>query len=350
VKKLLVSNSVDPVLWNNNVIRLGGCCFHTYEWSLFSATNNNATPLYFQYNDAADSPVSVGFGLLKQKRIAGVPFFKTLSFGSLPAHNKTDALNSIIGEIISYCRSENMASLELNSFGTPIEIEVLRESEFAVTRRWEFILDIGKNEEDLWEELHSKKRNLIRKALKEGVRVEKEFDIDAIMEFRNLAFKTWQRKKSQGIAFPEPAHEDYYRLLKKKVIDPGLGKLYLAYEGDEIIAGAFFAGYNGSAYYMLSSSSDQGLKRAAPDLILWTCITDYQKEGYRLFNLGGISEGELNDGSLEASGLYHFKKRFCAAVHPCLKGRLVLRPSYHNFLNFFQRAKSLVVSKSAKNN
>jgi hypothetical protein len=345
MEKLLVSYSVDPVRWDSNVIRLGGCCFHTYEWSLFSAENNNAVPLYFQYYDASDIPAAAGFGLLKQKRTAYVPFIKTLSFGSLPAHTEKDALNRIIGEIISYSRMNNIASLEINSFGTPMEPEVLHEPEFAVTRRWEFIINIDKSEKELWEEVHGKKRNLIRKAMKAGVRVERKYDIDAIMEFRNLALETWQRKKTHYIAFPEPAPEGYYRLLKKKLIEQDIGRLYLAYEGDEITAGAFFAGYNGCAYYMLSSSGDQGLKSAAPDLILWTSITDFQKEGYRLFNLGGISEGELNGNPLEESGLYHFKKRFSAEVHPCLKGRLVLKPSCIKLLDFIQRSKSLIASK-----
>jgi hypothetical protein len=336
MKRLAAETNVDPGAWNSIAVRLGGCCFHSYEWSLFSAGNNNAVPLYFRLHDPSGNAVSVGFGLLRHKRIAGLPFCKTLSFGSLPAADSADSLDGMIDEIIAYCRMKRMAALEINSFGTPLEADILRERGFSLKRRWEFVIDIGKNEEDLWQEVHSKKRNLIRKAVKAGVRVERKTDIGSMMRFRNLALETWNRKRSQGVAFPEPAPEAYYSLLKHKLADKGLGRLYLAVEGDDVTAGAFFACWGDWAYYMLSSSGDQGLKNAAPDLILWTAITDFQKEGYRTFNLGGVSEGELDGRPLEESGLYHFKIRFSAEVRPCYRARLILRPLCYRLSGFMQ--------------
>jgi lipid II:glycine glycyltransferase (peptidoglycan interpeptide bridge formation enzyme) len=342
MENLDISKTVDPESWNNDAIRLRGCCFHSYEWSVFSAENNDAVPLYFRLNDNSNNLCSVGFGLLKHKMLAGVPLLRTLSFGSLPAHKDREALSKMINEIIAYCRSKQMACLEIHSFGTPFQTDILQEYGFSVSRRWEFILDIGKSEEDIWNALHSKKRNLIRKAQKAGLRVEKKDTIHNLNEFRNLAFDTWKRKKSQGIEFPAPASETYFRLLKERLVDAGLGRLYLAYQGDQIMAGAFFVGYNNSVYYMLSSSSDQGLKNAAPDLILWNSITDYRKDGYGTFNFGGLSESELNGNPLEESGLYHFKQRFSSEPHACYKGTLILRPAYYKTYDTFKKIKSFI--------
>jgi lipid II:glycine glycyltransferase (peptidoglycan interpeptide bridge formation enzyme) len=127
-----------------------------------------------------------------------------------------------------------------------------------------------------------------------------------------------------------------------RLIDRGLGRLYIAYEGDKPIAGAFFAGFNRKTYYMLSAANGEGLQKAAPDLVLWTALTDYLHEGYKLFNFGGLSEGELNGSPLEESGLFHFKKRFSSQERLCYKGYLELRPRLHTLFQVLGKIRVLV--------
>jgi lipid II:glycine glycyltransferase (peptidoglycan interpeptide bridge formation enzyme) len=218
--------------------------------------------------------------------------------------------------------------------------EILQELGFQVEKRWEFLVHIEGSEDELWRRVHTKKRNLIRKGRKEKLGVKRAAEFQDVMQFRALAVETYNRKTQQGVSFPQPAEDTYYRLLKERLIDAGLGRLYMAYEGDQAIGGAFFVGFNATAYYMLSSATEEGLRKAAPDLILWTAMTDFLKEGFRLFNLGGLSERELEGRPLEESGLYHFKKRFGAEVHPCYKGRLILRPTQFKLYSLLKTVKS----------
>jgi Acetyltransferase (GNAT) domain len=317
---------VDPHAWNVEVQRLKGCPFHSYEWSLFSASANESASLYLRWLNEDGAVLAAGIGYEKNKNIAGLPFYKRLSLGSFPACDGPLPGSQMLDSLVSSSRERGFMSLAINSFGTPYGTEILHEFGFEVTKRWEFLMDMDGNEDDLWKKIHSKKRNLIRKGQKERLMVNRIFDLKKLMQFRSLALETYNRKKDQGISFPRPAEETHYRLLKERLLDTGLGRLYMAYDGDQAVSGAFFVGFNGTAYYMLSSANDQGLKKSAPDLILWTCMTDYQREGYKIFNLGGVSEHDLNGQILEKSGLYHFKKRFSADVHPCYKGTLVLRP------------------------
>jgi lipid II:glycine glycyltransferase (peptidoglycan interpeptide bridge formation enzyme) len=128
------------------------------------------------------------------------------------------------------------------------------------------------------------------------------------------------------------------------LIDSGLGRLYFAYEEREPIAGAFFVGYNKCSYYMLSSAKEKGLQKAAPDLILWTSMKDYQQGGYKVFNFGGLSERELNGDPLEKSGLFHFKKRFSTDEFLCYKGMLILRPVLYKIFDSLKRIKSKLLA------
>ena len=336
---LYVTTDVDPATWDYDVVKLNGCCFHSYGWSLYSSENNNARPLYFHLYNRSLALRSLAFGRLTSQNLAGIPVYKTLSFGCLPASEDKSALQSMINKIISYSRKNHIVSLAIHSSGTPFGSEGLQQLGFSVEKRWEFLLNVNGSEQALWKKIHSKKRNLIRKGQKSKLRIEQGSQIEHVMQFRILALKTQQRKKQQGISFPVVGSEHSYRLLKSKLIDTGLGKLYLAYDGDQAVAGAFLVGFNNKAYYMLSSANEIGLKKAAPDLILWNCMTDYQKEGYKVFNLGGVSESELNGKPIEKSGLYHFKKRFSADVYFCYKGRIILRPNIYNIHQLLAKLK-----------
>jgi len=338
--RIEVLTKVDPVAWNAEVQKLNGCPFHTHEWSLFSASGNDAAPLYLRWVDEDSAVRAVGIGYEKKRSVAGVPFYKALSMGSFPAFDSSLSAVQVLDPLIRYCRGHAFTFLDINSFGTPHGTEMLHEFNFEISKRWEFLVTLGKTEEELWKTVHSKKRNLIRKGQKEGIRVARVYDSEEVMQFRVLAIETYKRKTEQGISFPRPAEEAYHRLLKEQLIDTGLGRLYLAYDGNQPISGAFFAGFNGSAYYMLSSAGEEGLKKAAPDLVLWTAMADYLNEGFNLFNLGGISGKDLNGQPLEQSGLYHFKIRFGADVYPCFKGELVLRHKQFKLYSFLKALKS----------
>jgi hypothetical protein len=341
---LEVLPQVDPAAWNAEVCRLNGCPFHTYEWSLFSASANNATPLYLRWLNEDSAVRAVAIGYEKKKSVAGVPFNKALSLGSFPAFDSFPSVAQLLGPLISYCEDHGFTSLDINSFGTPHGTEILYEFGFEISKRWEFLVTLGKTEEEVWKNIHSKKRNRIRKGQKEGIQVLRVSGIKDMMSLRALDVETYERKKRKGIEFPIPSAESHYILVKEKLIDTGLGRLYMAYdEDDQAISGAFFVGFNRIAYYTLSGAGEKGLKKAAPDLLLWTAMTDYLKEGFNLFNLGGISEKDLNGQPLEESGLYHFKIIFGAGAYPCFKGKLVLRPKQFKLYSLLRKTKSVFV-------
>jgi hypothetical protein len=339
--KLTGQYDVDPVAWNDDAKRLDGCAFHSYEWSIFASEKNPERPVYFRLEDESGKTQALAVGYQQSKKLGGRTFFKTLSFGSFPACREPGLQETAIRRIIDYCRKAGIMELSIHSFGTPFQTQVLSEMGFSTTRRWEFLLDLPETEEALWGRIHSKKRNLIRKGQKEGVRIVTALGLDQLIQMRNLAAETQKRKEEKGISFPSP-DEKYYQLMKQRLIDSGLGRLYLAFDGEEPIASAFFVGFNRKAYYMLSAADEEGLKKAAPDLILWTAMTDYLREGYKLFNLGGLSERELNGGSLEESGLFHFKKRFSSQECLCYTGLFRVRPFQHSLFQFMKAIRSRV--------
>ena len=342
--KLLDQTEVNPSDWNEEVKRLNGCAFHSYEWSLFSSEKNNEKPIYFQLLDDAGAIKAIVIGLIREKKLTGKTLFKTLSFGSFPAVEDNNYIKIMLDEIIKYSKHNGVLSLGMHSFGTPFDTDLLTHMGFSVKRRWEFLLNLNPNEEELWHNIHTLKRRKIKKANRENLRIETGCEFEHALEFRNLALETKKRKDREGISFPEVENEHFYRLLKERLVDKGLGRLYLAYSGPKCVAGAFILGFNKSSYYILSSANNEGLEKAAPDLILWNSIMDFKREGYRIFNLGGLSEEELRSEPLEKSGLYFFKIGYSTNEFLCYKGTLILRPIAYKIFDCLKTIKSKLLA------
>lgn len=331
----LCKGAVDPAEWDKCVLNAKGCVFHTHPWITFSSRNSGSKSLFFSWPRAGSiSPLAVGAA--KRETFGRVPLLKSLYFGSLPAGDSGGGVEQV-RDLLAFARREGYAKLQINTFGTPVDLSGLVHDGFQLSRRWEFLLDLDRTEDEIWRSFHSKKRNLIRKAEKENVRVERSDRPEDLRIFRSLAEATEERKRVKGVRFPAPAPESYYRLMHKHVVSAGLGRLYLACRDDVCIAGAFCVSFAGRSYYLLSGSSAAGLELSAPDLLLWRAIRDFRNEGCESFNFGGVSQEELGGRPLEESGLYHFKIRFSPTVVPTHKGAINLKPRVLQALSMARR-------------
>lgn len=338
--KLEVLSKVDPSEWDNNVIKLNGNCFHSYKWIKFSSEINGSLPFFFHLFDDANKICAIAFGLLTSKKIAGKSVYTSLSFGSFPASEKLDISQTMIEKILDYSVKNEITELKFSSFGTPFGNDILKKLSFTVTKKWEFLLNVDKTSDELWDQLDSTKRRSIRRGRKNELVVNLAQSMREVLQFRDLAVETYNRKTKLGIPYPEVPPESYYISIKNRLIDEGIGKLYLAYDEERVVAGAFLVGFNKQAYYVLSSSTDIGLKKSAPDLIIWNGITDFIEEGYSMFNLGGLSETELDGLPLEQAGLYRFKEKYSAEVVPGCTGNIVLKPKTYQLFSFYRRVKN----------
>jgi hypothetical protein len=341
--QLNVSATIDRNKWNQSLNSLNANPFHTYEWSIYSSENSGYSPIYFTQSDSIGGLSAVSHGVVKSHISSKVTPFRTLRFGSLPAFTDSDALNKLVQKIHSYAAAKGFMLVDWNSFGSPAASMLCNVWPNDRKKRWEFLVELGNNEEQLWKYLHGKKRNMIKKAMKSGLHVQRVQNEDKVICYRDLAMKTWKRKQEQGIPFPVPPGRECFERIKRLLIDPGIGRMYLAYDGIEPIAGAFFVSYVGVVYYVMSAADQIGLKKSAPDLIIWTAMVDYMTEGCRSFNLGGVSEDELHGKPLERSGLYNFKVRFSAKVHPCFKASVIVNPFRHRIYRMLKRIKTSIL-------
>jgi hypothetical protein len=148
-------------------------------------------------------------------------------------------------------------------------------------------------------QIHSKHRNEIRKAEKEGLLFKVDPSFENIKDFIEIYNQTMQSVGSDDYYFFKP---DYYeRIAKELGANVFLGLIYLE---NKIISAAIFFKYGVYGHYHLSGSLREFLKYCPNNYLLYKTALYMKENGVKQFHLGGGT-----DNSLENS-LYRFKKRF----------------------------------------
>ena len=211
-----------------------------------------------------------------------------------PSNSNLKELNE---EYTNYCRSKNIIS-EFVRFHPVLKNSKMNSNIYEVT-------DLGKtitmnliSKEQIWNDLSSKNRNVIRKAIKSGVRIYWGRSAELMDEFIPLYNTTMNKCGATdyyyfNIEFYESVLYDlkynsliFYALYDKKTVSMAI-----------IIFG------NNNMHYHLSASNSEYQSLAATNLLLFEAACWGCDNGYKTFHLGG------GLGSQE-DNLYKFKKEF----------------------------------------
>lgn len=164
-------------------------------------------------------------------------------------------------------------------------------------------IDCLKTESDLFAELHSKTKNMLRKAENENL-IFKELDYkNNISEFRKMYLETMDRNNSGQFFFYD---DHYYDFMNKLSLDKKL-KLFGVYinKNNDLKLGssAMVLIYGKSALYHLGCNNKDYSKFGAGNFLLWNISKYLIKRGVIMFNLGGGRTIEPEDS------LFKFKVR-----------------------------------------
>ena len=167
------------------------------------------------------------------------------------------------------------------------------------------VIDLGKtiaidlsSPEIIWENIHSKNRNMIRKAEKNGIEIKHGKGMDLLEKFMEIYNKTMDKDHAVAyyyfkLPFYESIHNDLYYNYEM---------FYAEYEG-KIIAMSIMIFANGRLNYHLSGSDIEYRNLAPSNLLLYKAALWGCEQGMKTFHLGGgVGSGEDN--------LYKFKAAF----------------------------------------
>ncbi len=162
-----------------------------------------------------------------------------------------------------------------------------------------YICDLKLGEEVLLANMHSKHRNAVRKAQKDGVIVKSGTTEELISEYVQMDNATWERsgKSSLGAGF-----------YKKKIENLGdYCTIFIAYKDDEPQSGALIYYDSKRGYYMFGANKDRPYTGSG-NLLQWEIMKFLMEQGVEEYSFVGCRINE--DENSKYHDIQRFKSRF----------------------------------------
>lgn len=156
-------------------------------------------------------------------------------------------------------------------------------------------LDLEQGPDQIWKnDIKSKNRNVIRKALKNGLTVELSDDYTV---FKEIYYKTMDKVDADNYYYLK---DNYYKRIKQNE-----SCILLEVKREEkIIAAAIFMGYKDYFHYHLAGSLREELKYSPNNLLLWEAIKYASNHGFKKMHFGGGLTDSLDDKLFKFKGAF----------------------------------------------
>jgi hypothetical protein len=209
------------------------------------------------------------------KSIASTPYMAPLSDPEMQA--------PIIEALYPFLLSRRVDHIEIAFPGMIAGTERLASLGYTLQVCHKVILELNDHTIDqLWSGLDDACRRAIRKAVSSGVRIIECHDASFIDEFYCMAQEVYCK------AGREPhISKSFYEQLWDNLANTGMVRIYLAAQGDNVLAGGIFITYKGTVYYLSGVSYDIGLALRPNNLLQWRLIEWATENQYKFYDLGG---------------------------------------------------------------
>jgi len=173
------------------------------------------------------------------------------------------------------------------------------------------LLDIAPEENQLLRNLHSRGRNAVRRAIREGVEVRNVEPTEENFRAMYALMTTTVEAKSQV----RVREYEYYQQFWTNFIDRGQGRLLFVYENGDPSVGAFVINYGRKGTYKDGGSLQKRSQYGDSHLVQWTAINQVKELGCTEYDFCGTPPSDkLKDTSNPFHGLGLFKTSFSKTV------------------------------------
>lgn len=168
------------------------------------------------------------------------------------------------------------------------EVEWLREEGFVRRRDFDdkerFVVNTGLDEAGRRQSLSQSWRSHLNKALRNAIDIRTTDREDEIAAFRALYVSMMERKH---FASTTPVHLTGKLM---STLPEGLKpRLFVAYSGEKLVAGATIGLFGDTAYYMFGATADEALPLHAGYALQWSIMQWLHERGCRWYDLGGAA-------------------------------------------------------------
>jgi lipid II:glycine glycyltransferase (peptidoglycan interpeptide bridge formation enzyme) len=187
-------------------------------------------------------------------------------------------LKEILTAVAEYLDSFKFSLISFSLNQDIVDTQPFIWRKFKVNPRYTYIIDLMQPIEEILKNMSAERRNEIRKALRDGIKVEKVNELGII---KNLVGKTYKR---QGENIP---YEMFLDKILFEFADETNSFAFVSFLNEQPIAGVFCV-HDKEIAYLLVSGYDHGAKhRGAGALATLEAIKYSKEKGLKLFDFEG---------------------------------------------------------------
>lgn len=266
--------------------------------------HGDGEPLLFFYDDGETRGVNV----VMKRDIADDPHFENIldkgmyfDFASpygyggwLIEGKETGPLFAVYEQ---WCKEYNIIS-EFVRFHPVVHNQVMNMDFYTIVELGKVVTLNISSPDIIWENITSKNRNMIRKAIKSGVKIYNGRYPEIYEQFRLIYNQTMDKDNANSYYYFKP---DFYDSLLNDL--PLNSEVFYAMYENHVIAASIMLFANGKMNYHLSGSIKEFSNLAPTNLLLYQASLWGYNNGYKTLYLGGgVGSGE--------DSLFRFKKAF----------------------------------------
>ena len=279
-------DQIDKISWRKFVYdHPEGNIFQTPEmFEVYKATKNYNPIIVICYNCLSKEIDGILLAVIQQTYRGVIGFFTKRSIvlgGPLIKDNNTLVLNEIFYSYNKYIKYRAIYSQIRNLFNSSSYRTIFEQYLYRYEEHLNILIDLKKNEDQLWNEINSKRKNEIRRAIKSGTTVK---EVHSMSDFRStylILKEVYQRAK---LPFPDYSlFNNCFSLLYPE----GLMKVFCAYSDGNVIGTMITLSYKNVLYDWYAGSYKTFYNKYPNDLIPWVVFITGKKHGFEIFDFGG---------------------------------------------------------------
>lgn len=188
------------------------------------------------------------------------------------------------------------------------------------------VIDLTADEETLFGNVHSKHRNVIKKAQKDGVIIISGRSDKLVADYYKIDVETWERSDRSSVG--EAKIKRQIDILGDNAV------IFMAYLDGEAQSGAIYYFNNQMCYYMHGANKNNP-HIGSGNLLQWQAMLEMKKRGVQKFSFVGCRINEDEDSKYH--GIQRFKERFGGPVLQGYMFKKTLNPFMHSLSRLLTR-------------
>jgi peptidoglycan pentaglycine glycine transferase (the first glycine) len=211
-----------------------------------------------------------------------------ISKGPVISQAQPDVMEKLLGDIEDYAKQNAILLISIQppsdqpEYMQPLISHQYKPSSYYIVPPSTVLIDLSQSEDEILSQMKRTTRQNIRAAKSRGVTIKEgsEVDLPAFCQIKQVT-----ESRSDFVHYDQ----DYYQEAWRQFANRGNMKLWLAYFGDELLAGLMAIYFGQWVVYAWACSTRSHVKKRPNDLLFWHAMMWGKQQGYHYCDLGGIS-------------------------------------------------------------